>query len=1256
MTDCGPYDTNQCSADVKRLLTELAKQDVRLFVSDGALDYTATSGALSEELAGAIRTNQDACLAIVRNRPADAVHSFPLSCNQQSLWLTQQSALNRAAYNIGLAVKILSEIDRPALQRACDLLVGRHPLLRTTYGPASPDDTAVWQHVRKRGAPCFETIDCSGSLDQDLRRMVGLLYRRPFDFVNGPMVRFYVLTIQKTESVFLIVTHHIACDGWSFKTLLTDLGHVYCRETGGPLAPVVGPSKSYADFVGDQAAFLTSEEGLRQALFWQKKLSNLPKADDFTKGRGRPPFRDFEGSAVSSYFSGSEYACIMGQARSLRVTPMTFLLSLFQLCVMRASGGEETVTGIAASGTHRKQWDPVVGYFVNPIAVRAKAASNLSFREFCGLVHGEVLEGIRNQDYPFALLVDALDNPREPGSHPVFQTFFNLISRRMAGPALEFLYPYDNNVDAQWAGLTTRPFGLDQQTGNFDLNMEIGDTGSSLFVSLKYRTDIFREFEIHRLMHDYRAMTLFYSYSPDAPLSTFWSPHKRQIRKVLLTGTFTIEPMLPALAFWSDFWNWPIAVECIGFNQVFQQLLDPAGAFRKNTEGFNVCLVRFEDWMAVSGGSVSAARALDALKKNVDDFLDAAAVSSRTAGAFLIVMICKPAPTLLLNDEMGPALVSIEGSMLCRLSEIPGCRAFGWEETHERYPLDAYFEPMGEKLGHIPYTEPWFCIAGSMIARCIRPFLDRPRKVIAVDCDNTLWTGVLGEDGERGIIIDDGRRSIQRTLIECVGRGMLLCLCSKNDEKEVLEVVKNHPDMLLRPEHVAAHRINWGPKPKNIGDLSTTLNLDAESFIFIDDSPLECGEMSLALPQVLTVRLPRDSEGAARVLRHLWGLDGRPITAEDRERTTRYRQEAMRSEFRGSSADFTGFIEGLGLKVVIRTATMNDAQRVSQLSLRTNQFNVSTKRRNEAEVVDCMNDPDTACFAVDVSDRFGEYGLVGVCIARTEPPCLAIDSLMLSCRALGRGVEHRILSFIGTYAIEKGLSTVEVTYVPTPKNIPAKTFLSGNFQAFQRTSGEKIIFEIPSKQAKECIFKTMEAGGREDNSSGPNPEKTPPAVGRDDTWPLIEIAERLNDTQAIVEAIGRFELYRKKRIRSENTLNDGVGALSETQSQLAEMWREVIPAESVGAHENFFDAGGTSSQLPSIAIRIQRRLGVEVTLADLFQYTTISRLAGFIDSKELSAPARAGVSGAAENQRASLGSQRERLLAVRKRLKAGRNI
>jgi FkbH-like protein len=326
-----------------------------------------------------------------------------------------------------------------------------------------------------------------------------------------------------------------------------------------------------------------------------------------------------------------------------------------------------------------------------------------------------------------------------------------------------------------------------------------------------------------------------------------------------------------------------------------------------------------------------------------------------------------------------------------------------------------------------------------------RHLAGRTKKCLVLDLDNTVWGGVLGEDGQDGIEVDGGYRgeafrAFQRVIKQIASQGVLLAAVSKNDQEPVRAVLREHPAMTLREDDFVRVVANWRPKSENLVELAEALNLGVDSFVFVDDSSYECGLVRHSLPGVAVVQVGDEpADHVRRLLADGW-FDVRTLTTEDRGRVAKYRDELVRRDFLHSFDSIESYLAELGVKTTLAAATEPDVARVSQLTLRTNQFNLTTHRLQPADVRELIDDPKALVLTIRASDRFGDNGLVGAIFARWDEDALRIDNFVLSCRVFSRGIEQAGLSAVLRHARASGARAVHGTYRPTAKNHTVKDF------------------------------------------------------------------------------------------------------------------------------------------------------------------------------------------------------------------------
>jgi|CZKE01.1.fsa_nt_gi FkbH-like protein len=656
-------------------------------------------------------------------------------------------------------------------------------------------------------------------------------------------------------------------------------------------------------------------------------------------------------------------------------------------------------------------------------------------------------------------------------------------------------------------------------------------------------------------------------------------------RAIAISATFTAEAIQPGLAFWTGELGLAYEIRFAGYNTLFQQLLDPVGLFACNRGGINVALARFEDWLAAG---------VDEQVRRLADAIRAAAVS---LAAPLIVVVCPPKP------QYQEAFVAPQEALREALAGLASVHAIWPADLEALYPVSPMHDPHGEELGHLPYTPVFFVALATAIARKIHAIVTPPYKVTALDCDETLWAGICGEDGPHGVVLDPPRQALHEFMADRRREGMLLALCSKNNEEDVAETFRAHPEMPLRMEDFAARRINWDSKGANLGALAADLGLGIDSFILVDDNPKECTEAQAEAPGILALSLPALASDIPGFLKHIWAFDRARITEEDRRRPDLYAQRAERARAAGAAHNLEQFLASLGLEIGIAPMERAQLARVAQLTVRTNQMNVTPVRRTEAEV-QALLAGGAECLTVSVKDRFGDYGLTGAILFQTGGPALKVDTFLLSCRALGRGVEHRMVARLGEIALERGLERVEIPFAAGPRNRPAALFLES-----LRAADADGVFRLPAAQAAGVRYRpgivprsveTQEKAGREARPTGRR---------RID---YVRIATELRDPNAVLERI-RVSTRRTPLPRASFDW-----PRTPLEKDLVELWTGLLNVPAVGIHDNFFELGGHSLLAVQLLSRVRQIHGVDLSLEVVYSGEfTVAELAKAVELKEI---------------------------------------
>lgn len=668
---------------------------------------------------------------------------------------------------------------------------------------------------------------------------------------------------------------------------------------------------------------------------------------------------------------------------------------------------------------------------------------------------------------------------------------------------------------------------------------------------------------------------------------------------IVISATFVAEPLEPSLRLLLDEAGVAEQIFFAPYHQVFQELLTNGSLFSRNSDGINVLLIRLEDFFRTELGTEDVPAKIERVG---EELADAIASFSRGARGSLLLAVLPPSPSV--PSDLS-ARVEAAGEKLTTIAaRLTGVHLLD-PDAIRRAAGSGCFDTARDNLAHVPFADQYYAAMSLTIARRIHALRAAAAKVLVLDCDNTLWRGVVGEDGVDGIEMSAPYRAVQEFAVAQQAKGILVCLVSKNTESDVTQAFAARSDMPLNLTHIVSHRINWSAKSANIRSLAAELNLGVDAFVFIDDNPVECARVRAEVPQVLTIQLP-DSPGIESMLRNLWAFDKLVVTAEDGQRTQMYRENAARRAFESSVSDLEQFMQGLALEIEIGPPTEDEWPRLEQLSQRTNQFNFTTRRRSAAELRALLEN-GALVMRVKVKDRFGDYGLVGTMVARIDGKILRIDTLLLSCRVLGRGVEHAMLRRLGEFAADNGLEEVSLPYLPTARNEPARAFADSIASEFAEATEEGKAYRIPVGKASMIKHRAghdpaevIEARLAEERKS--SRAVTPDPASESRSVRFERLATTLTSGKAIVEECRR----RVQRVRWLS----GAAAPPETavESQVARLWESLMGVSGVGIDDDYFMLGGTSLLSVALFAEIQRTFGVELRLTMILEAPTIRTL------------------------------------------------
>ena len=402
------------------------------------------------------------------------------------------------------------------------------------------------------------------------------------------------------------------------------------------------------------------------------------------------------------------------------------------------------------------------------------------------------------------------------------------------------------------------------------------------------------------------------------------------------------------------------------------------------------------------------------------------------------------------RDDSQCCAVSDLNNKIYKITSIEkGIYYFDFDRVINMFGKDKYRDMKRWYLAKQPFSISFMPVLSGEFLRFILPIAGKNKKCLVLDLDNTLWGGIVGEDGPENIEIGETPKGrayshFQREILNLYNRGITLAINSKNNIEDVVNVLDGHPDMILKRRHFSAMKINWSDKADNIKSIAEELNIGTESMVFIDDSPEERELVRIKLPEVLVPYIPEDPAELVKTLKALPVFDSFIITEEDRERGRLYAEESKRIQVRRSFTDINDFYRVLEIKICIGEGDKFTIPRISQLTMKTNQFNLTTKRYSPEEISSLCSSKESLVFWLRSEDKYGSNGIVAVAIIKKGASVWAIDTFLMSCRVIGRTIEKAFLSYIISIAKNENVDQIRAEYIPTAKNQPAKDFLKDN--------------------------------------------------------------------------------------------------------------------------------------------------------------------------------------------------------------------
>jgi FkbH-like protein len=548
-----------------------------------------------------------------------------------------------------------------------------------------------------------------------------------------------------------------------------------------------------------------------------------------------------------------------------------------------------------------------------------------------------------------------------------------------------------------------------------------------------------------------------------------------------ILGTGTLDLIVPALV--ASAARHGVALDCVlgGYDQALQEAISPASAlYAKKLDAVLLGIdYRSLPLKAVPGDRNAAEQMVAQCAELIQTM--AAAVSANSGALCILQTIPKPAERLFgsLDRSMPGTLTSMINALNMRIVDIVNSSdsiLLDVEGLADLVGQSEWYSPAEWNLAKLPFSNTYVPLYADHVARLLGSLRGKARKCLILDLDNTVWGGVIGDDGLEGIKIAQGDATgeahldLQRTALSLRDRGVVLAVSSKNSDDVARKPFREHPEMLMKETHITVFQANWDDKATNIRAIAAELNLGLNAMVFVDDNPFERDLVRQMLSDVAVPELPDDPALYARTLMAAGYFEAVSFSEEDRNRSKSYEDNARRVTLQRQVGNLVEYLQSLDMKITFAAFDTIGRARISQLINKSNQFNLTTRRYTEAEVAEMEGAEDTFTLQVRLEDKFGDNGMISVVICRlSQPATWDIDTWLMSCRVLGRQVESMVLRELILQGRRLGITRLIGAWYPTDKNgIVRDHFAKLGFRKTAEREDGATFWEMPTDRVPEA--------------------------------------------------------------------------------------------------------------------------------------------------------------------------------------------
>jgi amino acid adenylation domain-containing protein/FkbH-like protein len=1152
----------------------------------------------------------------------------PLSPAQKRIWILSQINDGSQEYTMKEAFKVQGQIDVEALHSSIEKLLLGNSILRTAFEVRNgePVQVILPEVDVSKSVELIKLCHASDKMEK-ISKIIADQQDKSFELSRPPLFKILLIQTETFEFIIHVAIHHIVADGWSLNLLIDQLTEYYRSAAHGEELPLL-KMPEYKDYTVWSNERQETEHTIRQKAFWLEQLQPRVPVFNFPYDRSPHGVRTERSGSILDFNINLTLSRELYKIATQRHTTVhTVLLGIYTSLMHKFTQQEKLVVGVATAGRKHRRLEEMIGMFVNFLPLVSETVEEDTLDAHIIATGERMLRLSENELFPVETIIDELnfEDQRRP---QLYSTSFIYHTEKSFYLLKKKLHP----------DLHVKPFYFAKKHATADFKLDIFETAPNgrLHGALEYDTELIDKRNADLIADAFVRLIQSYVEAPDKKMveAGLFTPEeevclaaRRQRQKPQekahefnIIASFTAEPLKPYLLACADNFSINIRPTFAPYHQVIQSLLKITGGAKDvSTKTFNLLLVRFEDYILNHTGTEEEKIAV--MNGALEDLRQVLQSGIADSGIWLAAIL--PPNENAHFTRVREALISLNKAYRKLLKSLPFIQVIDLTAVDYYYQFDKVFDVVRNKMAHIPYSEEFFAAASQSITRRLYAYNAQPAKIIAVDCDNTLWLGVCAEVGPAQVKIEEPHIILQQYLVEKYNEGYLIILVSKNHEQDVWEVFDLHPEMPLKKELISAWRINWQPKSQNLTDIARELNLSTASMIFIDDNPVECLEVLSNTPDILALRFINDADLVRHMLFHNIMMDKWNLTSEDLFRNQLYKAEKSRKNESENATSVEKFLSKLNLKVSMTLLSDKESERVSQLTFRTNQFNASQKRRTPEEIKN-LDKEGKECWVIKARDNYGDYGVIGVLIIEIKDQVIDIDTFLLSCRALGREIEEAVISGLGQLAGEEEVKQINLSFNATERNAPARQFFDKYFKA-EQIGGNRILYFLNIEAVPEAKYVMLYFRQPIPGASTPVPatsniinsgfvqeEVNKKSSGKRVDLQEVVFIDQINGGNTHFLTYLHFGYTTAAAIMdliySEKEGSYIYGSDNPVRSILENLFAKILKKPIINANDDFFSLGGHSLGATNLLSEIYRTFHVEVSLTDFFKQPTLNGL------------------------------------------------